>query len=98
MSFRRRDQLEAARQRAADVASTILTERTLTIAQAREEIHAVTGLRPEKSTIYRWIKRGVGGVRLGHVRIGNATLTSAEAINRFIVSRTESLSKQGSVK
>ena len=71
--------------------SRVLTETVLTISQARETIEQATNQRPDKATIHRWIKRGVGGVRLDAVRVGNVTLTSAEAITRFIEARTKTL-------
>lgn len=76
---------------AAETTSKVLTERVLTIAQAQAEIQQATGHRPDKATIHRWTKRGVGGVKLDAIRLGNTTLTSAEAINRFITARTSSL-------
>jgi hypothetical protein len=69
----------------------VLTETVITIAQARAAIAEATGQRPDKSTIHRWIKRGVGGIRLDAIRVGSATLTSAEAITRFITARTASI-------
>jgi hypothetical protein len=35
------------------------------------------------STVYRWISRGVRGVRLEAIRIGGVTYTSREAVQRF---------------
>lgn len=76
---------------ASETVSRVLTESVLTIAQARQAIEQATGQRPDKSTIHRWIKRGVGGTRLDAVRVGSATLTSSEAITRFITARTASM-------
>lgn len=47
-----------------------------------------TKRRPDISTLHRWINRGVGGVRLEAVRIGNQVITSRQAITRFIEQRT----------
>ena len=66
----------------------ILTEHVLTLQDARSEIKQVTGRRPDKTTLYRWCLRGVGGVRLEHVRLGNRILTSRQAITRFIAARS----------
>ena len=41
------------------------------------------GQRIHASTIYRWIQRGVRGVRLEAIRIGGTTYTSLEALQRF---------------
>lgn len=42
-----------------------------------------TGRRLHISAVYRWIQRGVGGVRLEAIRIGGTTYTSIEALQRF---------------
>ncbi len=36
------------------------------------------------ATIYRWIQRGIKGVRLESVKIGGTHCTSVEAVRRFI--------------
>lgn len=41
------------------------------------------GKRVHVSACYRWIQRGVRGVRLEAVRIGGSTYTSIEALQRF---------------
>ena len=76
---------------ASDTVSKVLTETVLTVTQARDIISQATGRRPDKATIHRWIKRGVGGTRLEAIRVGSSTLTSAEAITRFITARTAAL-------
>lgn len=77
-------------QTAETVVSQILSEDVLTLADARKELSKLTGKRPDKATMTRWIHRGVGGVRLEAVRIGGShLLTSRQAITRFIVARTE---------
>lgn len=40
--------------------------------------------RPHVATVWRWIQRGVRGVRLDTVLIGGKRFTSTEAIARFI--------------
>lgn len=42
-----------------------------------------TGRRVHVSAVYRWIQRGVRGVRLEAIRIGGSTYTSTEALQRF---------------
>lgn len=42
-----------------------------------------SGKRIHISAVYRWIKRGVRGVRLEAVKIGGTTYTSLEALQRF---------------
>ena len=42
-----------------------------------------TGKRVHISAVYRWVQRGVRGVRLESIRIGGTTYTSREALQRF---------------
>ena len=49
------------------------------------------GRRIHISAIYRWLKRGVRGVRLESVTLGGTTYTSKEALQRF----AEGLSQTG---
>lgn len=62
----------------------ILSEDVIDSKECRREIEKIKGRRPDKTTVYRWFLRGVRGVRLEHVRIGNTILTSRQAITRFI--------------
>lgn len=41
------------------------------------------GKRVHISAVYRWIQRGICGVRLEVVKIGGSTYTSVEALQRF---------------
>jgi len=71
-----------------DVVSRVLTEDVLTLSQARSKLFKITGKRPDKATMTRWIHQGVGGVKLTVVRIGSQLLTSKQALHRYIVART----------
>ncbi len=73
---------------AKSVASRILTEDVLTLAEARTALFQSTKRRPDKATMTRWIHKGVGGVRLEAVRMGCQLLTSRQALTRFIEART----------
>ncbi len=74
------------------IVSRVLTEEILGLSQAREVIKELTGSRPDKSSIVRWIRKGLGGVKLEAVRLGGRDLfTSKQAITRFIQARTASL-------
>lgn len=42
-----------------------------------------SGKRLHISAVYRWVQRGVRGVKLESVRIGGTTYTSREALQRF---------------
>lgn len=69
--------------------SRILTEDVLTLSQARKELFEITGKRPDKATMTRWIHRGVGGVKLEAIRLGIQILVSRQSITRFIEARTK---------
>ncbi len=45
------------------------------------------GRKPHVSTIYRWAKRGIHGVRLEIIQIGGTKCTSREALARFFAPR-----------
>ncbi len=69
--------------------SQILVEDVLTLQEARVEIFRATRRRPDKTTLYRWCLRGVAGVKLEHIRLGDRILTSRQAITRFITARSK---------
>lgn len=41
------------------------------------------GKRVAVSTLWRWCRKGLGGVRLEYIRIGRSIATSREALSRF---------------
>ena len=41
------------------------------------------GKRPHVATLYRWISRGLRGVKLEAIRVGGTLCTSQEALQRF---------------
>ena len=43
----------------------------------------VNGKRLHISAVYRWVTRGIGGVRLETTKIGGTTYCSEEALQRF---------------
>ena len=67
------------------MAINVLTEQTLTLPQAAKLLPRLRADRKvHVSTLYRWIKRGVRGVRLEAAKIGRTCVTSREAIQRFV--------------
>jgi hypothetical protein len=77
---------------ASETVSRILSEDVLSLAQARTELQNLTGIRPDKATMTRWIHKGVGGVKLEAIRLGGRSIfTSMQALNRFIEARTRSM-------
>ena len=67
----------------------ILSENVLTLEQARGELEICLGTRPDKSTVYRWCLKGVGGNKLESTRIGGRIITSKQALTRFIAAQNE---------
>ena len=66
------------------MAIEISSEHVLTLAEAARALPRLRGGRKvHVSTLYRWISRGVGGVRLEAVKIGRTQVTSREALQRF---------------
>ena len=62
----------------------ITAERVLSLTQAARLLpRRRRGRKPSPSTLYRWAKRGLRGVRLETVRVGGTLCTSVEALNRF---------------
>lgn len=61
----------------------LLTEELLTFTQATKRLPKIGGKRPHASSIWRWARKGVQGVRLECRKIGGRFVTSAEALERF---------------
>lgn len=64
--------------------SDILTEDLLTITDAAKELPQ----RPHCSTLQRWRKRGIRGVKLEAALIGGRWFTSRQALRRFVRNAT----------
>src|SRR4051794_11026802 len=47
------------------------------------------GRKVHLATLYRWASRGIRGVKLEVIRVGGATCTSGEALQRFFNRLTE---------
>ena len=44
--------------------------------------------RPSQASVWRWVLKGIGGIKLESILIGGRRLTSTEAIQRFADART----------
>ncbi len=60
----------------------ILTEDMLQFSELIKEFPP--SRRPHVSSLYRWHKRGINGVRLEAVRIGGVHVSSKQALTRFL--------------
>lgn len=62
----------------------IRTERLLTLCQAARQLPSLRNNRPiHASTLWRWAKKGLRGVKLEVLPIGGGKATSMEALQRF---------------
>ena len=57
----------------------MLQEHLLSITVAAREVPG----RPHVSTIWRWVNRGIRGIKLETVMVGGRRFTSREALERF---------------
>ena len=64
-------------------------ESILSLSEAAKALPRVEGKRPHTSTIFRWTRDGVRGVRLDSVRLGRRLCTSREALQRFVTALSE---------
>jgi hypothetical protein len=58
-------------------------EHLLSFSDAVKTLPTVNSRRHAPSTLYRWARKGIGGVRLEYLRIGRSMVTSREALDRF---------------
>ena len=58
-------------------------EDLLSLSEACASLPRIDGKRPHISTVWRWCRKGIHGVRLEHVRLGHRICTSREALSRF---------------
>ena len=65
----------------------VLSERPLSLAEACQLpcLRRPDGSSPSVGTLFRWIHVGCNGRRLEHRRIGRTIVTTAEAIERFVM-------------
>ena len=63
----------------------LLRDEILTLADAARFLPPLNGKRPHTSTLWRWVRRGIGPdhIRLEHLRVGRRIVTSARALTAF---------------
>lgn len=59
-------------------------DRLLSLSEAAKVIPAVEGRKPHASTLWRWMRKGLKGIKLDFVRVGHRICTTPEAIARFM--------------
>lgn len=60
------------------------TESILSSDEAADHVGKLTGKKPNRNMILRWMNRGVAGVTLASIRIGAEIYTSREKLNEFM--------------
>ena len=75
---------------ATEMVARVLSETPISFADAAKEIQRATGIKPDRATIMRWHRKGIGKnkLRLDAVRITREYITSIEAVSRFLSART----------
>jgi hypothetical protein len=66
----------------------------LTLSQAAALIGSFTGRKPSVSTCWRWMDKGVRGVKLDSVRIGSTLYTTNGAIRMFITTQSANMGQE----
>ena len=58
-------------------------ETALSLTDATKAVPPIDNKRPHPSTVWRWCRKGLRGVRLEHIRVGHRVVTTREALCRF---------------
>lgn len=61
----------------------ITTEALMSLTDAAKNLPLIDGKRVHSSTLWRWCRKGLRGIRLEHVRLGHRVCTTLEAVSRF---------------
>jgi len=62
---------------------TLNQDNLLSLREAVRYVPSINGRRRAVSTLYRWCRRGIKGIRLEYVRVGRNVATTPEALERF---------------
>lgn len=57
----------------------IATDELLTLGQLAKRLPSIRGAKPNQSTIWRWVHKGIRGIRLETVAVGGRTCTTWDA-------------------
>jgi hypothetical protein len=70
------------------MAIDIFNEELLKLSKIPANLERRTSERLNVSTVYRWINRGIAGIRLETILVGGCRYTSTQALNRFFTQST----------
>ena len=71
-----------------------MTSDLLTLSQAAKQLPRVNGKRIHVSTLWRWCRKGLKGIRLEYSRVGRTIMVSDAALNRFFMSLAQADAEQ----
>lgn len=57
--------------------------------QVPQHLQKTFGHKVHIASVYRWVNRGLGGVRLETIKVGSKRFTSAQALDRLFNGATE---------
>lgn len=60
-------------------------EEIFSLSEAAGRLPRINGRRPHVSTLWRWCRKGLKGVRLEYVRVGSKIAVSRQGLDRFFV-------------
>ena len=58
-------------------------ESIISLSDATRRLPKFNGKNPHPSSVWRWCKIGLDGVKLEHIKVGGRMCTSIEALDRF---------------
>lgn len=64
------------------------TEQLISLSEAAKTLPRTNGKKVHDSTLWRWARKGIRGVKLEYVRVGSRICTSVEALSRFLSALT----------
>ena len=64
-------------------------ETLLSLTEATKVLPRVNGRKPAISTLWRWCRKGLRGVKLEYVRYGRNIVTTRQALGRFFTTLAE---------
>ena len=62
----------------------LIREPLISIRDAAASFPSIGGRKQATSTVYRWCRHGINGIRLEYVRVGRSMATSRNALDRFL--------------
>jgi hypothetical protein len=65
------------------------TENVVTLSEAAAHLPRLNGRKPHTSTLWRWARKGIRGIKLETRRVGGRFVTSVEALDRFAKTLSE---------